>query len=481
MPTESPQEADTGRVLRTGVRRAEPMVWLCAGAVTMALMLLGGLLFLLATRGFGHFWPQPLVLLQSAEQGPEAQLGVLLDREPVPGSSHRRLLLHRGGEDFFDSPLVWIDESMLQARSEPPLALAIERREQGPVFAFAEAVESSTGVDFIADLGVKEQLAALDRARSVGDAQLILRLASGRRFSLAAQDVMDVHAPNAMTSLDRMGYFLHSTARFLHESPRRGNVQGGVFPAIVGTVLLVMLMTIIVAPLGVLAAVYLQEYAHRGPLTRMVRISVNNLAGVPSIVYGVFGLGFFVYGLGGSIDQLFFSGHLPAPTMGAPGLLWAALTMAMLTLPVVIVSTEEGLARVPRSLREGSLALGATRAEALFRVVLPAASQAVLTGLILAVARATGEVAPLILVGVAKYAPTLPVSGDFPFVHLDRQFMHLGFYIYDLGFQSPYIETAEGMVFATALLLVLIVLLLNLAAVMLRSRLRNAFGVQELR
>jgi phosphate transport system permease protein len=154
--------------------------------------------------------------------------------------------------------------------------------------------------------------------------------------------------------------------------------------------------------------------------------------------------------------------------------------MALLTLPVVIVSTEEGLARVPAALREGSLALGATRAETLWRVVVPAASPAVLTGLILAIARATGEVAPLILVGVAKYAPGLPVSTEAPFLHLDRQFMHLGFYIYDLGFQSPYLQTVEGLVFATALLLVLIVLLLNIAAVMLRSRLRDAFKPEEM-
>jgi phosphate transport system permease protein len=239
-------------------------------------------------------------------------------------------------------------------------------------------------------------------------------------------------------------------------------------------------MSAIVSPLGVLAAVYLQEYAQRGVTTRLVRIAVNNLAGVPSIVYGVFGLGFFVYGVGGSLDSLFFSDRLPAPTLGTPGLLWASLTMALLTLPVVIVTTEEGLARVPQSLREGSLALGATRAETLWRVVLPAASPAVLTGLILAVARATGEVAPLILVGVAKYAPGLPVSGEFPFFHLDRQFMHLGFYIYDLGFQSAQIETAEGLVFATALLLVMIVLFLNLAAVMLRNRLRNAFKTPDM-
>lgn len=470
--------SEVSGALRAGVRRAEPMVWLSAGAVTLALMLLVGLLFLLASRGFSHFWPQPLILLDNVES--KAQLGVLLEREPVPYAQDYRLLLHLGGEEFFDSPLVWVEEARLRARTTPQAALAIERRDQGILFAFAEGVDYGEGRLELSDGDVADQLAAIRKAQETAGT-VFLRLASGRPVSLPASVVIEVSAPNAMSPMERFSHALSALGRFVREAPRRGNVQGGVFPAIVGTVLLVLLMTVIVAPLGVLAAVYLQEYAQRGPLTRMVRIGVNNLAGVPSIVYGVFGLGFFVYGLGGSLDQLLFADHLPAPTLGAPGLLWASLTMALLTLPVVIVSTEEGLARVPRNLREGSLALGATRAEALFRVVLPAASQAVLTGLILAVARATGEVAPLILVGVAKYAPGLPVSSEFPFLHLDQQFMHLGFYIYDLGFQSPYIETAEGLVFATALLLVLIVLLLNLAAVMLRSRLRNAFGTQELR
>jgi phosphate transport system permease protein len=187
---------------------------------------------------------------------------------------------------------------------------------------------------------------------------------------------------------------------------------------------------------------------------------------VPSIVYGVFGLGFFVYFLGGNIDQLFFSEALPAPTFGSPGILWASLTLAILTLPVVIVSTEEGLSRVPRSLREGSLALGATKAETLWRTVLPMASPAMMTGLILAVARAAGETAPLMLVGVVKLAPNLPLDGHFPYFHLERQFMHL-------GFQSPNVEAARPLVYATAFLLVLVIIVLNLAAVSLRHRLRE--------
>ncbi len=182
---------------------------------------------------------------------------------------------------------------------------------------------------------------------------------------------------------------------------------------------------------------------HKGPFTRLVRIAVNNLAGVPSVVYGVFGLGFFVYFLGGSIDQLFFKESLPTPTFGTPGLLWASLTLAILTVPVVIVATEEGLSRVPRAIREGSLALGATKAETLWRTVLPMTASAMITGLILAVARAAGEVAPLMLVGVVKLAPSLPLDTNAPFLHLDRKFMHLGFHIYDVGFQSPNVEAAR--------------------------------------
>jgi phosphate transport system permease protein len=269
--------------------------------------------------------------------------------------------------------------------------------------------------------------------------------------------------------------YLERLWEFLSAEPREANTEGGVFPAIFGTVMMVLLMSIIVTPFGVVAAVYLREYARQGFVTRTIRIAVNNLAGVPSIVYGVFGLGFFVYFVGGEMDQLFFPAALPSPTFGTPGLMWASLTLALLTLPVVIVATEEGLARIPKALREGSLALGATRAETLWRVVLPMASPAMMTGLILAVARAAGEVAPLMLVGVVKLAPTLPVDGNYPFIHLDQKFMHLGFHIYDVGFQSPNVEAARPLVYATALLLVGLIALLNLTAVSLRNRLRERY------
>ena len=243
--------------------------------------------------------------------------------------------------------------------------------------------------------------------------------------------------------------------------------------------MMVLLMSIIVTPFGVVAAVYLREYAKQGTMTRIIRIAVNNLAGVPSIVYGVFGLGFFVYFLGGSIDDLLFPESAPSPVFGTPGLMWASITLAILTLPVVIVATEEGLARIPKSVREGSLALGATKFETIMKVVLPMASPAMMTGLILAIARAAGEVAPLMLVGVVKLAPSLPLDGNFPFLHLERKFMHLGFHIYDVGFQSPNVEAARPLVYATAFLLVAVIVVLNLTAIMIRNRLREKYRALE--
>ena len=297
----------------------------------------------------------------------------------------------------------------------------------------------------------------------------------GRLVELPLSKIVHVLRPNAMSVGDKLQVYFANVWEFLSDEPREANTEGGIFPAIFGTVLMVIIMSIIVTPFGVIAALYLREYAKQGPVTRIVRIAVNNLAGVPAIVYGVFGLGFFVYFLGGNIDRLFYPEAQPAPTFGTPGLLWASLTLAILTVPVVIVATEEGLARIPKAIREGSLALGATKAETLWRTVLPMASPAMMTGLILAVARAAGEVAPLMLVGVVKLAPTLPLDGNAPFLHLDRKFMHLGFHIYDVGFQSPNVEAARPLVYATALLLVLVIVVLNLAAIGIRNRLRERY------
>jgi phosphate transport system permease protein len=274
----------------------------------------------------------------------------------------------------------------------------------------------------------------------------------------------------------RLGLLVRNTWVFLTEEPREANTEGGVFPAIFGTFVMTVLMSLAVTPFGVMAAVYLREYARQGLIVRSVRIAVNNLAGVPSIVFGVFGLGFFIYLVGSTIDQLFYTAALPTPTFGTGGILWASLTLALMTVPVVIVATEEALAAVPRGMREGSLACGASKWQTIQRIVLPAAAPGILTGLILAMARGAGEVAPLMLVGVVKLAPSLPIDTLFPFLHLERKFMHLGFHIYDLGFQSPDSEAAKPMVFATTLLLIALVVLLNLGAIFIRERLRRKYA-----
>lgn len=319
-----------------------------------------------------------------------------------------------------------------------------------------------------------------DLYQQINRDSLTAEVADGRVVQISLAKVVRAYRPNTMNVFQKTGFYFGKLWEFLSDEPREANTEGGIFPAIFGTVVMVLIMSVVVTPLGVVAAVYLREYARQGAITRIVRIAVNNLAGVPSIVYGMFGLGFFVYFIGINIDQAMYPEALPSPTFGTPGLLWASLTLALLTLPVVIVATEEGLSRIPRSLREGSLALGATKAETLWRVVLPMASPAIMTGLILAVARAAGEVAPLMLVGVVKLAPALPMDGNFPYVHLDRKFMHLGFHIYDVGFQSPNVEAARPLVYATALLLVIIIALLNFSAVALRNHLREKYRALDM-
>ncbi len=305
---------------------------------------------------------------------------------------------------------------------------------------------------------------------------LVMEAASGERKEIAVGSVVRALRPNTLTAGAKLGLYFARIREFVADDPRESNTEGGIFPAIFGTVMMVFLMSFAVVPLGVLAAIYLREYAKQGPLVRMVRIAVNNLAGVPSIVFGVFGLGFFVYTIGGSIDRLFYPEALPTPTFGTGGILWGALTLALLTVPVVIVATEEGLAAVPGIVRAGSLALGATKWETTWKVVLPAAAPGILTGVILAMARAAGEVAPLMIVGMVKLAPALPIDGNFPYVHFERKFMHLGFHIYDVGFQSPNVDATKPLVFATALLLICVVTAMNLVAIAIRNRLRRKYA-----
>jgi phosphate transport system permease protein len=316
-----------------------------------------------------------------------------------------------------------------------------------------------------------DELASLRAQLEEGELRLVT--ADGTPRAVPIGQIVRAVEPNALSTGGKLTLYADRVWNFISGEPREANTEGGIFPALFGTVMMVFLMSLFVVPFGVISAIYLREYAHEGFVTRAVRIAVNNLAGVPSIVFGVFGLGFFVYGIGSTIDQFFFAESLPTPTFGTGGILWASLTLALLTVPVVIVATEEGLAAVPQIVRQGSRALGATQFETLRRVVLPAAAPGMLTGLILAMARAAGEVAPLMIVGMVKLAPTLPIDQHAPFIHLERKFMHLGFHIYDVGFQSPNVEAAAPLVFATTALLIVIVVSLNLAAILLRNRLRR--------
>ncbi len=316
-----------------------------------------------------------------------------------------------------------------------------------------------------------------DLYSSARERQVVIELVDGSERVLPLFQIIRIYTPNEMGLGKKSYHYIRKVWEFLVDEPREANTEGGIFPAIFGTVLMVFIMTIVVVPLGVLTAVYLKEYTSDNVFARLVRISVNNLAGVPSIVFGVFGLGFFIYFVGGSIDKMFYHEALPTPTFGTGGILWASLTLALLTVPVVVVTTEEGLSSVPKSLKEASYALGATKFETLWRVVLPQATPGILTGTILAMARAAGEVAPLMITGVVKLAPSLPLDGYFPYIHLERKFMHLGFHIYDVGFQSPNIEAALPMVYTTTLVLVVTVLALNLGAIILRNKLRKRYTV----
>lgn len=537
-------------MIRAWFKSGAPWIWLNAGAISIALVAVIGLLGLIMVRGMSHFWPAEVYQFET-DKG--TVIAEIVDNETVPAGSVpgidaasgeiERYLIKTGNRDLLGSDFRWLTQNDIVSRETPESLMVLERVEWGNFYGYLKAVYEKDKL--IAEgeaawpefrqrlqrvLDLRSQITSLERddvgainytlerlrlkqkrlqldgedtpeaiaeidaeRKTLGEEydalqkklvtlyadinrdSITARVMDGSEVSVAMHKIVKAWQPNKMNLLDRIGFYFHSLWSFIVEDPREANTEGGIFPAIFGTVMMVMLMSVIVTPFGVIAAVYLREYARQGFLIRIIRIAVNNLAGVPSIVYGVFGLGFFVYFIGGNIDALFFPESAPAPVFGTPGLLWSSLTLAILTLPVVIVATEEGLARIPRSLREGSLALGATRAETLWRVVLPMSSPAIMTGLILAVARAAGEVAPLMLVGVVKLAPSLPLDGNFPYMHLDRKFMHLGFHIYDVGFQSPNVEAARPLVYATAFLLVVVIVALNLSAISLRNRLREKY------
>src|SRR5690554_4098655 len=427
-------------------------------------------IYVIERREWGNFYGRPVnltregqVVANASERGFRDALDDAVIRSLALHDQIRRIERREIGRINRDLERLRLDERSLELRE---VSGQTEADEQARITAERARLSDDYEV-------LRQELDQL--YGNAGRDTLTMTTSAGDEVNISLATVVRIMAPNSMSVLAKSGQYLSRLWEFLSDDPREANTEGGIFPAIFGTVTMVFMMSIIVTPFGILAAIYLREYAKQGLMTRIIRISVYNLAGVPSIVYGVFGLGFFVYFLGGNIDQMFYEASLPAPTFGTPGLFWASLTLALLTLPIVIVSTEEGLARIPSTIRQGSLALGATKSETLWKVIVPLATPAMMTGLILAIARAAGEVAPLMLVGVVKLAPTLPVDATFPFIHLERKIMHLGFHIYDVGFQSPNVEAARPLVYATALVLVILIVVLNLTAISIRNRLRERY------
>lgn len=429
----------------------EAGVWLSAACVSVCVLAMFGLLGILAVDGLTAFWPKPVESLRIDVGGQQQDLlAQVLDQDGD-------VLILRGSEPIrIGEAYQRVRRAQIVARSQPTDVVEIELSDGRLLF-------------------VRTDIAPLQKAIAA-HTSLPLPLDDPLHvITLDANEIYRVRAANGDGYWQRFGEFASQLWRFLSTGPTAANPGGGILPALIGTVMLVLLMSVLVMPLGVLAAVYLYEQAASSRRARILRSAVNNLAGVPSIIYGLIGLALFVHQIGGSIDQLFYSERLPTPTFGSGGLLWAALTLALLTLPVVIVTTEEGLARVPLSMRDGSLALGATRAETLWHLLLPLARPALLTGLVLAIARAAGEVAPLMLVGVVKLAPAGMLDTQFPYLHPTREFMHLGYQVYDTALQGADAWRAEPRAYACALVLLIAVVALNLCAILLRNRLRARY------
>lgn len=526
---------------RAFVQRGEPQVWMTGGALMLILLSTFVLICVILVNGFDVFWPSRLQMAvldddtrvmgevkqeiaAANEEGTRTQYkvgnrglygmdfrwvdavnitersypkdAVALEREEYGNfygfiQSVNAVNVEATGETTWDQFLsAWhaveerheaVDRLTAQVKKR---SYALERArlrrlernyEQGIT---GEAAEEPLPAELVAAAALDEVVVEKDALLAeLRQNTAVFVDANGTEREIAMVEIVRAYQPNTMGVVAKLGFYGSKIVELFVGQPRESNTEGGLFPAIFGTVMLVFLMSLFSFPLGVVAGVYLREYAKDGIMVRLVRIGVNNLAGIPSIVYGIFGLGFFVYGIGGSIDQLFFPERLPTPTFGTGGILWASLTLGLLTVPVVIVSTEEALGAIPQGIREGSLALAATKFQTLTRILLPMASPGIMTGFILAMARAAGEVAPLMITGVVKLAPALPLDGNFPYIHADRKFMHLGFHIYDIGFQSPNVEAAKPMVYVTTLLLVLIVLVMSSAAIFLRNRMKKRYTV----
>lgn len=444
------------------------------------------------------------------------------------------------------------EEERLRTRPPTEIAVAERQRSAAPDDA-RQAIAEYLLAKELSDSETADMQQRAARLKTEND-RYQLQMATAQQVVrlLSLDEIARAIPSNRLTGWQSTRVYFSRWWEFLTAEPRNGNSEGGVFPAIFGTVVMTLLMSLAVVPFGVLAALYLREYAKAGPIVSIIRISINNLAGVPSIVFGVFGLGFFCYVVGAYIDggpgkaqfptlskgvwlpltaatavvcvlaftaglfglaarkaeatrwqrvsrigggvlwiaatllivylvtttpffRGFYRAYSPNPKFGTGGLLWASLTLALLTLPVVIVATEEALSAVPNSMREGSYGCGASRWQTIRRVVLPQALPGIMTGMILAMARGAGEVAPLMLVGAVHSANALPIDTTVPFVHAERSFMHLGYHIYYLGFQSQNSQAALPMVFTTTLLLIAIVATLNITAMWLRARLRRRF------
>ncbi|MBI2424097.1 MAG: phosphate ABC transporter permease PstA [Candidatus Hydrogenedentes bacterium] len=519
----------------------EPFVWGTAAALSAILISITILIAVIMVNGLGVMWPSDVALL-SLQDGAQV-FGLPLREDPILGSDAINLQIKTGNRDLYGADFRWVEKGTVRAIEYPSDVYTLERMEYGNFYgrfkrlgdgaapassedlekawqagqeekeriaAAAEEVNAlSRRIDGISGrvlklkhsgtpendatlqglLGEQETAKQELQGRMAEQSALTQALlahtatfvdAGGREMTIPLMNIVRLYQPSQMGIGAKSRFYLSKIGELLFDEPRESNTEGGLFPAIFGTVMLTFLMSLLSFPLGLLAGIYLREYAREGIFIRIVRIAVNNLAGIPSIVYGIFGLGFFVYGIGGTIDAWFFPERLPTPTFGTGGILWASLTLGILTVPVVIVSTEEALGAIPRGIREGAYALGSTKFQTLVRVLLPMASPGIMTGFILAMARAAGEVAPLMITGVVKLAPTLPLDAEYPFLHLDRKFMHLGFHIFDIGFQSPNVEAAKPMVFVTTLLLVLIVLLMSSTAIYMRGRMRERYSVRSL-
>ncbi len=513
--------------------QGDGLVWVCAAATSVVLLLYLLLLGVIATRGLAALWVKPV-----------AAVGLIDGRSVlghIEGKTHdgTRWRVFRGNREVYGHDFSRIDIGAVVSVTHPEEVIVFERVEYGRAIGYLRGMMLSGSGEIVRlDLDqfalrhqrlmneenhalkllgtkmakinqrlehlrlkrLKQQghAGAADNAVLLEEARMrqayleldrkhvqllnemrqkaaIIETIEGRRLEVPLSDILRFYQPNQMSRLDKLGFYLVRFWALLSENPRESNTEGGLFPVIFGTLLLVLLMSVFCVPFGVVAAVYLHEYAGEGWVLNTVRLAVHNLASIPGIVYGIFGLGFFVYGVGGWLDRSFFPERLPIPTFGTGGVLWAGLTMALLTLPVVIVSTEEGLRSVPRFVKEGSLALGATKLQTLRRVTLPMAMPGIMTGFILAITRAAGEVAPIMIVGVVKMAPLLPVDDSFPILHFERKFMHLGFHIYDAAFQSPNVEAALPLAYVTTTLLLLLVLTMSLAAMYFRAKLRERF------